>query len=179
MLWKSLANAGLFPYNSRLMAQTRLYFAYGDSMNVNRLKKWLFQRGGRPDGIVSAQRAVLQGYTLAFNVHRDMPWKAGVANLEEDAKGSVEGVLMEIDNATESHLLKKEGVPAAAKRVEVTVVGDKEKTYEDVWAVIAPPTDGKTHAPSKTYMELLLQAAKDFEFSADYVKKLEKVKAVD
>lgn len=156
-----------------------MMFVYGESMNVNRLKNWIFQRGGRPDGILSAQRAVLQGYRLVFNVRREIPWKAGVANLEAHAKSSVEGVLLEVDNATESHLQKKEGAPLASKRIEVSVVGDKEKQHDGVTTHVAVQPDAKTHAPTKAYVELLMQAAKDFEFSAAYVTQLKKIKTVD
>lgn len=162
------------------MGQTRLYFAYGEGMNVNRLKKYLSQRGGRPDGVVSAQRAVLSGYELVFNVRREIPWQAGIANLKESAKGSVEGVLMEIDNATESHVQKKEGIPASSKRIEVSVVGDKEKTYDSVSVYVAlEPDQKKAHAPTKAYMKLMIEAATDFEFSKGYVEKLKKVKTSD
>ncbi len=155
------------------MAQTRLYFAYGENMHVNRLKKWISQRGGRPDGVVSAQRAVLQGYRLVFNVRREVPWKAGVPNLEKDPAGVVEGVLLEVDNATESLLQQREG-GAAVKRISVKVVGDKEKAHEGVSTfVAAQPEVGKIHAPAKVYLDLMLEAAKDFEFSADYVKALQ------
>lgn len=161
------------------MAKTRHYFAYGETMNVNRLKKWLSQFGGRPDGIVSAQKAVLKGYKLVFNAYREVPWKAGVANLAADAKGSVEGVLLEVDNATESSLQRKEGVASGAKRITVSVVGDKEHTYENVSTYVAGTEDAKTHAPTKAYVALMLEAAKDFEFSPEYVKKLEKVKTAE
>ncbi|MHC4606442.1 MAG: gamma-glutamylcyclotransferase family protein [Planctomycetota bacterium] len=158
------------------MAQTRLYFAYGENMNLGRLKKWLFQRGGRPDGITSVQHAVLSGYRIVFNARREIPWKAGVANLQEDKKGKVEGILMEIDPGTENLIQKKEGIPAAAKRIDVSVVGDKEKTYDRVFTFVSiHPEEGKTHAPAKAYMDLVLQAARDFEFSAPYVKALEKI----
>ncbi|GEM_PF-4328666 len=156
------------------MAQKRLYFAYGESMNVNRLKKWLTQRGSRPDGIVSAQRAVLKGYSLVFNVRREVPWKAGVANLQKDDPGSVEGVLLEVDNAAESLVQQKEG--PGWKRIPVTVVGDKEKTYEGVQTfVAAQPEVGKTHPPTKAYVEIMLEAARAFEFSPEYLKKIEGV----
>ncbi|MBI2900224.1 MAG: gamma-glutamylcyclotransferase [Planctomycetes bacterium] len=160
------------------MAQRKHYFAYGESMNVNRLKKWLSQRGGRPDGIVSAQRAVLKGWSLVFNVRREVPWKAGVANLEKDPNGTVEGVLLEVDNAAESLVQQKEG--PGWKRVQVDVVGDKEKSYGGVQTfVAAQPEAGKTHAPAKAYMEILLEAAKAFEFGAEYLKKLEGVKVAE
>lgn len=162
------------------MAQTKLYFAYGENMNVTRLKKWLFQRGGRPDGILSAQGAVLKGYKLVFDVRKEIPWKAGVANLREDKKGKVEGVLMEVDNAIDSHLQKKEGFPVSSKRLDVTVTGDQEKTYDKVSAYVSTKADeGKTHPPTRAYMEYLLQAARDFEFSPRYIKSLEKVKTAD
>jgi hypothetical protein len=159
------------------MAQKKLYFAYGENMNVARLKKWLFQRGGRPDGIGSMQRAVLSGYKLVFNVHKEIPWKAGIANLEASEKGQVEGVLMEVDNTTDSHIQRKEGFPASSKRIDVSVIGDQEKEYDKVTAYLSTRADdGKSHAPTKAYMDLLLEAAGDFEFSDKYVSSLKKVK---
>lgn len=159
------------------MATKKLYFAYGEMMNVNRLKKWASQRGGRPDGVVSAQRAVLKGYRLAWNARREMPWKAGVANVEKDEKGTVEGVLLELDNAVESLLAQKEG--PLSKKVTVSVVGDKDKTHEGVTMFVAAQPDTKTHAPTKAYLEILLEAAKAFEFTPDYVKQLQAVKTAD
>lgn len=162
------------------MAQKKLYFAYGENMNLSRLKKWLFQRGGRPDGIAMAQRAELKGYRLVFDVHREIPWKAGVANLAEDPKGIVEGVLMEIDASTDNLIQKKEAYPAASKRVEVTVIGDKEKEYDRVTLYISTRAEeGTIHAPSKAYMKLLIDAAGDFEFSKKAVDALKKIKTTD
>lgn len=158
------------------MATKRLYFAFGEMMNVNRLKKWVTQRGGRPDGVISAQRAVLKGYKLVWNARREMPWKAGVANVEKDEKGTVEGVLLELDNAAESLLAQKEG--PHSKKVTVSVVGDKDKTHDGVTMFVAAQPDSATHAPTKAYMDILLEAAKAFEFSPDYVKQLEAVKTV-
>ncbi len=161
------------------MAQTRTYFAYGENMNVNRLNKWLSQRGGRPDGIVSAQRAVLDGYRLVFNVLGGFPRRAGIANLKQNPKGKVEGVLMQINNAAEGLIQKKEGIPGRAKRIEVSVTGDQDKKYEGVSAYVTAQPDGKTHLPARGYVDLMLQAAKDFEFSKDYTKKLQNIKTAD
>lgn len=158
------------------MASKKLYFAFGEMMNVNRLKKWVTQRGGRPDGVISAQRAVLKGYKLVWNARREMPWKAGVANVEKDEKGTVEGVLLELDNAAESLLAQKEG--PQSKKITVSVVGDKDKTHDGVTMFVAAQPDAATHAPTKAYMDILLEAAKAFEFSPDYVKQLEAVKTV-
>jgi hypothetical protein len=161
------------------MAQKKYYFAYGESMNVNRLKKWLSQRGGRPEGIASAQRAVLKGYSLVFNVRREIPWKAGVANLEKSPNGSVEGVLLEVDGAAESLLHQKEG-GAASKRISVTVAGDKERSFEGVYTFVAvQPDSGKTHAPVKAYLDLMLEAAKAFEFTGAYLQALQAIPATD
>ena len=159
--------------------QKKLYFTYGENMNISRLKKWLFQRGGRPDGIAMTQAAVLKGYKLVFNVYREIPWKAGVANIVEDAKGSVEGVLMELDPVTDNLLQKREVYPAASKRVEVTVIGDQDKEYDRVNTYVSTRAeDGKTHAPSADYMKLVIEAAKEFELSAKHVKALEQIKTV-
>lgn len=173
-------NPPLQPFGRTTMAQKRLYFAYGENMNLGRLKKWLFQRGGRPDGIVMTQRAELKGYSLVFNVHREIPWKAGVANLVEDPKGCVEGVLMEIDPSIDNLVQKKEAYPAASKRVEVTVTGDQEKEYDRVTLYVSTRAEeGKVLSPSKAYMKLLLDAAEDFGFSKAAVGAMKKIKTVD
>lgn len=146
------------------MADVR-HFGYGSNMNVSYLKTWVSQRGGRPDGIKSATRATLKGWRVEFN------GPGGKANLVEDAQGVVEGVLMEVDDATMSRLDQKDGVPREYKRLKVTVTGPEEKAFEDVIAYRATSTPAGAK-PTKKYIETVVKGAESLGVSAAYLARL-------
>lgn len=157
------------------MAKTKYYFAYGSNMNMKYLKTWLVQHGSRPDGIGSARKATLKGYKLVTNQFSQM-WKCGNVNLIEDKKGQVEGVLMEIDNAIENLLIKKESTFNGYEKLYVTVHDDEKKEFEKVLLFHAPKADKKdSHPVSKQYLDTIVAGATEFELSPDYIETLKKL----
>ncbi len=167
-----LVQAALSGYSDLPMRRIARRHGAAYALNEVVLDKLVVQPG-------KAQRAVLDGYRLVFNVLGGFPRRAGIANLKQNPKGKVEGVLMQINNSAEGLIQKKEGIPGRAKRIEVSVTGDQDKKYEGVSVYVTAQPDGKTHLPARGYVDLMLQAAKDFEFSEDYTKKLQNIKTAD
>lgn len=161
------------------MAKTKYFFAYGSAMHVPTLKTWLVQRGARPDSILSACRATLKGYKVVFN-HISLQSGAGEANLEPHAKSTVEGVLMQIDLTAESHLDQRMGVPRLARKLEVSVADEQDKTFDNVYTYVAIKAEpGKFYPPKKRTLELIQKAAEEFALSESYRNSLTSVKTAD
>lgn len=161
------------------MAKTKYYFAYGSNMNMKYLKTWLVQHGARPDGIGSARKATLKGYKLVTNQFSQM-WKCGNVNLVEDKKGQVEGVLMEIDNAIENLLIKKESTFNGYERLYVTVKDEDAKEFEKVLLFYSPkaPKD-QIHPASKQYLQTVVDGATEFGLSPTYLEMLKKLPVLE
>jgi gamma-glutamylcyclotransferase (GGCT)/AIG2-like uncharacterized protein YtfP len=96
------------------------YFAYGSNCDPAVMKR-------KGVGFTSRRRAVLRGFRLLFSkkaMRRNLPEGIGYANLEEDADGTVEGILYEIIDEHLERLDRSERYPDHYDRIEVTVGTD-------------------------------------------------------
>jgi|LSQX01.2.fsa_nt_gb gamma-glutamylcyclotransferase len=139
------------------------YFAYGSNMNPQRMRE-------RKINYTSRIAASLQGYSLKFNkVASRNPLEEGYANIVPEAKGVVEGVLYEIQEADLKNLDKYEGYPDNYDRQKVkvlTVTGQEEA----IAYIACPDKIREGLKPAREYLVHLL-AAKDM-LSEDYYRKL-------
>jgi gamma-glutamylcyclotransferase (GGCT)/AIG2-like uncharacterized protein YtfP len=154
------------------MAKTKYYFAYGSNMNMKYLKTWIVQHGARPDGIRSAQKGILKGYRIVANQYSKV-WKCGNVNLVPDPNGTVEGVLMEIDNSIESLLDKKESMLNGYERKNVKVTDEEGREFDKVFLYLSPKASLEaSHPVSQQYLQTILTGATEFGISDEYVGRL-------
>lgn len=146
------------------------YFAYGTNCNPSVLQK-------KGVDFSSRQRAVLRGYRLLFNkksLREKLPDSIGFANIDEDPKSKVEGVLYEIAGEHLQRLDKSERHPSHYDRI--TVVAQTESEPQECWTYKAQPDKTATGLiPSRNYLNHIL-SARDF-LSQQYYEALDKSQA--
>ncbi|MEX2159025.1 MAG: gamma-glutamylcyclotransferase family protein [Dehalococcoidia bacterium] len=142
-----------------------LYFAYGSNMHLR-----MFRRrcpGAKPLG-----PALLRGYRIAFTRY-DRTRKGGVADIVPEPDAEVWGALYEIDNACFVTLDKYENAPRAYRRELVRVIDDAAAEHES-HTYIANQTGH--FAPSRQYLGIIVQGARDHDLPEEYVQALQKTK---
>ncbi len=135
------------------------YFAYGSNMDKTQMKE-------RCPGSVLLGKAVLDGYKIAFTIFSPKR-NCGCADIVEAAREEVWGLLYEVSASDLKSLDKAENHPYKYKRFRINVtdgsgVIHSSETYKVV------KREGKFLKPSKHYLRLMQEAAKNFEFPDDY-----------
>lgn len=132
------------------------YFAYGSNCNPAVMKK-------KGVAFTTAERALLPGYRLLFNkkaMREKLPPGIGFANINEDAKGKVEGILYEILDDHLGRLDESERYPDHYLRIQVTVRSNDEMVTCTAYQA-HPDKIAAGLKPSRNYLNHIL-AAKDF-----------------
>jgi gamma-glutamylcyclotransferase (GGCT)/AIG2-like uncharacterized protein YtfP len=148
------------------------YFAYGSNCNPAVMKR-------KGVSYTSRQRAVLRGFRLLFNkqaIRASLPEGIGFANINEDADGTVEGILYEIVDEDLGRLDQSERYPDHYDRTDVTVEADTGP--ERCFTYRAQPDKVVAGLkPSRNYLNHIL-AAGDF-LSRQYYEALDKSQAYE
>lgn len=133
------------------------YFAYGSCMGDDFCRTVPeFLRHGA---------ATLQGYRLAFT-RESSSRRGGVADIVQDASGSVEGVLYEFDEAYLEEVDWREGVDGGAyRRIPVTV--EMVRGPVNAWTYEVVEKREIEIPPHEDYASLILNGAKPY-VSSDY-----------
>ncbi len=145
-----------------------LYFSYGSNMNPLRMKE---------RGVVfySREYLVLPEWSLKFHKITFDPNK-GAANIVQDNRGVVEGVLYEVTMEGIVNLDKYEHYPIEYDRVTLTISHDGIE--KDILTYIAHPHKTREGLkPSREYLDHLL-AGEDI-LSENYYNMLKEVKTLD
>jgi gamma-glutamylcyclotransferase (GGCT)/AIG2-like uncharacterized protein YtfP len=160
------------PPNGQAGVAAMKYFAYGSNCNPAVMKR-------KGVDFTSRQRAVLRGFRLLFNkkaMRSSLPEGIGFANINEDADGTVEGILYEIDDDDLERLDESERYPDHYDRIDVTVESDSGLhrccTYR-----AQPDKVCAGLKPSRNYLNHIL-AAGDF-LSRQYHEALDKSQAYE
>jgi hypothetical protein len=144
------------------------YFAYGANMSSRYLTNI------RNIQVLSTTRAILYGYTLTFNLKGRNFLEPGFSNISPSENEHVEGVVHQISKQDLNKILKSE--PTQYKMTDVEVMVDGEKVTAKTFVHIAEPN--VSYRPSKRYLNLLTDAAKEHGLSESYIGKLNTTKYV-
>ncbi|MES2675080.1 MAG: gamma-glutamylcyclotransferase [Pseudomonadota bacterium] len=145
-----------------------LYFAYGANMSRRYLTNI------RNIQVLDTKRAILNGYTLTFNLKGRNFLEPGFSNISPSENEHVEGVVHRISKQDLDKIQKSE--PAQYKMTDIEVVVDGEKVTAKTFVHIAEPN--VSYRPSKRYLKLLTDAAKEHGLSETYIAKLHTTKHV-
>lgn len=146
-----------------------LYFAYGSNMSVD----WL--KGRVPSAAVKSTGSI-SGHALKFNkVSKD---GSGKCNIEHtgNKEDVVEGVVFEFDKAEKDALNRAEGLGYGYDEKTVTVSTNEGEIKAVTY--YATKTDDSLK-PYTWYMDYVINGAKENNFPADYITKLEQVDAIE
>ncbi len=147
------------------------YFAYGSNMSSS-----VFTHGFRKIKPITAERAVLNGYRLAFSEPGIPFFEPAYANIENDDEARCEGVLYRITPEDMDWLDISEG-GRAYNIINVPVEGSQSGIVE------AQTFQSKAVAhgllPSKRYLDILLHGAEEHGLSEIWLTMLQNQPHVD
>jgi hypothetical protein len=156
-----------FSYNED-MTGTRNYFAYGANMNQGVFTE---RRGINPNFTAPAK---ITGWQLAME-HPGVPFVEPVfATIKEQDHAEVHGVLYEIKDCDFDRLNNSEG--AAYQLVWVNNIECEGRMFRGCTFVSPESCAGKK--PSRRYMKLLIQGAKENDLPERYIAELENIEAI-
>jgi gamma-glutamylcyclotransferase (GGCT)/AIG2-like uncharacterized protein YtfP len=125
--------------------------------------------GARPLG-----PALLRGYRMEFTRY-DRTRKGGVADIVPEPGAEVWGALYDIDDACLVTLDRHENVPRAYRREPVRVIDDAGAERE-AQTFVANQTGH--FAPSRQYLGIIVQGARDHGLPEAYVESLQQMKTI-
>ena len=146
-----------------------LYFAYGSNMALGQLSERCTSRR-------FTTIARLPAYELAFT-RWSTKRQCGVADVVPKSGAEVWGASFELSDLDLLALDRHEGanlIPPAYRRIGVDVESADGRLLAAVTYEVATKSELPL-APSRDYMELLLDGARHWRLPADYVRALEKI----
>lgn len=156
--------------------ETFLYFAYGSNLSSERIKV-------QNPSAVAVGPALLEDYKLDFNFHSKR-WHGAPATIQAEPGSQVYGVLWKLHLDNLSSLDNQEGVKSKIYnrfQVEVRTLKDGVLSQEKSSAFsyqLHPDrctSTGKDKQPSKVYLNVMLNGARENQLPQDYIKKLEAI----
>ena len=148
----------------RVFQMGEIYFAYGSNL-------WFEQMKARCPSAELIGLATLEKYRLCFP-RRSPRWGGGVAGVEPDRMGKVEGVVYRMSSRDLLELDGYEGVAAGVYRRERVVVHTAEGAQE-AWTYIPDPEDGAPFRPSNSYIGTMIRGALEQGLPGDWIRSLE------
>ncbi len=154
------------------------YFAYGSNMNQKDLDDYC-RRNGKPLIDLrsrSPRVCVLGDYRLDFNYY-SKGRRSGAANIEPAIGEHVEGVLFEITIDDRRTIDQKEGAPTYYHEISVSVTLNDGTKIENVktYTVCEDKKRREFIPPSREYKQIIINGAKAFGLSNQWIEKLEKI----
>jgi len=124
------------------------------------------------------KKARLGGYALVFNVY-SRSRNGGVANIELRDGEFVKGVIFEVKEEDIPKLDEKEGSPLFYEQVPIKH-GDK-RIWGDVFTYAVPSERTKPYhvKPIKDYINVIINGARKYGLSEEWLKKLANVPTQD
>jgi len=148
---------------------THYYFAYGSNLSVAQMHQRC------PDAVLSGF-GCLRNYRLDFT-HYSKGWECGVADIVRSEGENVCGLVYLISESDLASLDQYEGYPDVFDRVQETV-WINETSMTGVW-VYSVREKQKFIAPSVAYLRIILDAALEYSFPAQYREFLKTIPAYE
>jgi len=155
---------------------TFLHFAYGSNMNMKDFKDYFREKGYDPSSIQILGNAILRDYKLAFNYYSSNRG-GGAANIMECKGKHVEGLLLEMDDDLRTPLRGKEGHPSFYRETDQLKIELEDGTVVFmITYVVTPEKRREGHVPpTRYYLDIILEAARKYNFSKKYIEMLENI----
>src|SRR3954463_10285514 len=147
------------------------YFAYGSALSRRHIGVWAAEHGVDARLFARGLPAVLKGYRLGVDVGSRV-WGGRVANLAEDEKGAVHGVLFEIPPPAKDAVLRKEGVATGlSQEIDVSVEAEGKRLAAKAF-VARPEKRGDPGAASGRLLAYLIEGAQERGLPESWVERL-------
>jgi len=154
-----------------------LYFAYGSNMNQEDLNDYCRKKGRPLIHLASRSPKVclLRDFRLDFNYYSPSR-RGGTANIEPTRGEQVEGVLFNLNNVDKDTIDDKEGAPSYYREILVSVVLRNDTKIENVTTyTVCEDKKREFTPPTRKYKQIIIDGAKAFGLSEEWIKKLEKI----
>jgi cation transport regulator ChaC len=149
------------------------YFAYGSALSKRHIAEWAGEHGVDARIFDAGAPAVLRGYRLVFDVESRF-WGGRVANLAEDERGVVHGVLFELPESAQEAISRKEGVPTGlSEEIDVTVEACGDALHAKAF-VARQEKRTSEGIPSPRLLGYLIEGAQERGLPDEWVEKLRK-----
>lgn len=125
------------------------YFAYGSNMDLDVLQKL----GVR---VYHAEKGILEGWKLVFNVIDHEISGAGFANIELDPIAQVEGVIYTIDEPSVAALDRYEDYPRDYDKITLTIQTQQQQSRICLLYIGQPDRLSPNLIPTRPYLQTLL-----------------------
>ena len=148
------------------MSKTKalFYFGYGSNMSTQYLIK---RRKIIP---LESQVAHLKDYELIMNMEGPNFLEPSFANIRFSEGSTVEGVIHKINDKDLQKIVKTEGEDYQLVKLSVYIAGKRKTAYTLIYIT----EETKDIPPSKRYLKILINAAKENNLSKAYIESLEK-----
>ena len=149
-------------------------FAYGSNMHLGDLGRWMHEHGFQAPGVESVIPALLEDHRLGWN-YASRARGAGAANPIPSPGRQFPGVILEIDERTFAAIDHKEGHPHRYCRGEIqesVTLFTGESILAWVYRVIKDHLKEEPIWPSKAYLQLMIEAAREYELPQWYQEEL-------
>ncbi len=144
--------------------KTLFYFGYGSNMSTQYLIK---RRKIIP---LESQVAHLKDYELIMNMEGPNFLEPSFANIKLSKGSTVEGVIHKINDKDLQKIVNTEGEDYQLVKLSVYIAGKRKIAYTLIYIT----KETKDIPPSKRYLKILINAAKENNLSRHYIESLEK-----
>ncbi len=144
--------------------KTLFYFGYGSNMS----SQYLIKR--RKIIPFSSNVGVLKDYQLIMNMGGPNFLEPSFANIRPSIGSTVEGVIHKINETDLQKIVKTEGEDYELVKLSVHSRGKVKKAYTLIYIT----EEKKDIPPSKRYLKILINAAKENNLSKNYIDSLER-----
>jgi gamma-glutamylcyclotransferase (GGCT)/AIG2-like uncharacterized protein YtfP len=147
-----------------------LYFSYGSFLDSQTLRRHC------PKAVYMG-KAILPNWEVQFNF-MSRTYKGGVTGIEPAVSKLVRGILYDVNDEELLHLDSIEGVPEGIYyRQTIYVVDESGKAVK---AATYRTTNPKgPFKPTRKYLSLMINGAKEHGLDQDYIKELEAIEIID
>ena len=144
--------------------KTLFYFGYGSNMSTQYLIK---RRKIIP---LESKAAHLKDYELIMNMGGPNFLEPSFANIRLSKGSTVEGVIHKINDKDLQKIVNTEGEDYQLVKLSVYIAGKRKIAYTLIYIT----KETKDIPPSKRYLKILINAAKENNLSRHYIESLEK-----
>ena len=149
------------------------YFAYGSNMLKNRLENQENRVTPKIGSVIDKGAAKLSGYKITFNKLSALDG-SGKTNIIQDEEAIVWGVIYEL---AYDQIERLDRIEKGYKRIPIVVDYNNEQIEVDTYLATEDYVQENLF-PTTEYLELLIQGAKEHNFSQDYQVFLENITCV-
>ena len=170
----------------KLIQENYHYFAYGSNMDLDHIKCWCQKKNRQPINPTKIYPAKLEGYELCFNYFSEKNWQAGAANIMDNSKECVYGLLMCLNESELVTIRKKEGFNNPDQRnngnsydeikVNVKKLDDNNKCSAVTYKAAKDKEKNEHQPPKKEYLDLIIRIAEKYNFPKEYIAELKAIK---